>query len=133
MKTKLSILPLAVAVAATPAMAVSYGINLRGHVPTVCKVKADLAAVAIEGNLVDLGSMREFCNAPAGYDVFVDYGAELAGARLMVDGNAVELTDAGTASLASESTPARKDRALAIDLSNVDSANGALSFRIVAR
>lgn len=133
MKTKLTYLSMAAVMAATPAAAATYGIHLQGHVPVACHVNAGQGPVLIDGDLVDLGNLHEFCNAPAGYDVYVDYSPDLAGAKLLVDGSEVLLTDEGSAKFDENAGPARLNRNIALDLSEAQAAGGALSFRIVAR
>ena len=131
---KLATLGLAAAMISAPSAASSYGIELRGHVPVTCHVSSNAAIFAVDGSTADLGVLREFCNNAAGYQLYLDYAPELAGAVVMIGGTSVELGAQGTAALAEESGPAIRTRAVSIDLSKVENpSNLALSFRIVPR
>ena len=132
----LTIGALAIAVA-SPAIAATSAIKLKGHVPVTCNVRASAATATVQGSLVQLGDIRELCNAPAGYDVFVDYSGNFAGTVLLVDGAPVELGKGGSVKFASEDGPALRKRELAIDIASVKGKGrpkgGSVSFRIVAR
>ncbi len=135
MKTKmLSLGAIAVALG-TPAIAATSGIHLKGHVPVTCKVRVGMQAAAINDGVVDLGGVREFCNAPAGYEVFLDYSNNFAGTTLLVDGAPHELSREGSLMFASEDGPALRTRSLALDLGKSKGKinGGSISFRIVAR
>lgn len=135
MKTKMLTLGLVAIALGTPTLAATSGLHLKGHVPVTCKVRAANQAAAIKGDVVDLGGLREFCNAPGGYDVFLDYSRNFAGTTLLVDGTPVELTKEGSVRFAGEDGPALRERSLALDIgkSKGKIRGGAISFRIVTR
>lgn len=117
-----------------PTSASSYGVELRGYVPVSCHITGDAAIIDIADASADLGQVREFCNNAAGYDLYLDYAPELAGAVVLIDGESIALDEDGTASLAAEAGPAIRSRSVQIDLSGVEeSSNLAISFRIVPR
>ena len=131
---KIAAFGLMAAIASTPTSASTFGIDLRGHVPVSCHVTGSAAVVDVADATADLGAVREFCNSAAGYDLFLDYAPQLAGAVVMIDGNAVELGSEGTASIAAEAGPAVRSRDVQIDLSQVeDTSDLTISFRIVPR
>lgn len=135
MKTKmLSLGAIAVALG-TPAIAATSSLHLKGHVPVTCKIRVGTQAAPIKDGLVDLGGVREFCNAPGGYDVFLDYSRNFAGTTLLVDGASHELSKDGSLMFASENGPALRTRSLVLDLGKSKGKinGGAISFRIVAR
>jgi hypothetical protein len=135
MKTKMITLCGIVVALGSPALAATSGIHLKGYVPVTCKVRVANQAAAIKGEIVELGGVREFCNAPGGYDVFLDYSNNFRGTTLLVDGEPVELTKDGSVKFAGEDGPALRERALALDIgkSKGKIMGGAISFRIVAR
>lgn len=131
---KIAALGLVAAMIAVPAAASSYGVELRGNVAVSCHVTGQAAMINVADGAADLGVLREFCNNAAGYNLYLDYAPQLAGAVVTVDGAQVELGREGTAMLAAETGPAMRSRAVQIDLSKVaDASNLAISFRIVPR
>jgi hypothetical protein len=84
---------------------------------------SDLAATG------SLGTLQEFCNNPRGYKLFVDHSPELANSRLVIDGQAVLLSDSGTTLLAETDQPRLAARMLFIELAH-GQPNGTLSFRV---
>lgn len=111
----------------------SFGVGLQGEVGVSCNVRLATAQAPIQGSLVDLGTMNEFCNSTTGYDVFVDYAPQLAGARLLVDGQAVQLTDAGSLRIDGSDVQGLRSRSVQLDLGTSEATAPALSFRISPR
>lgn len=131
---KLAAIGLAAAMISAPSTASSYGVELRGHVPVSCHVTGQSAMIDVADDVADLGVLREFCNNASGYNLYLDYAPQLAGAVVTVDGTSLALGAAGTATLATETGPAMRTRSVQIDLSGVeDASNLAIAFRIVPR
>jgi hypothetical protein len=108
-----------------------YRLTVSGYVPVVCRADLDTSVAPTGGSQVDLGTLHEFCNSANGYRVTVDHSPELAGATLMIDGNAVRLSDAGSTVISSASQPgiaAHKVSLLVAD----GQASGTLSIRVTA-
>jgi hypothetical protein len=78
-------------------------ITLGGTVPQICRIEAETGS----------GTLQEFCNAPGGYDIYVDSGPDAAGAILIIDGQETRLA-ADPARIASSTGPARRTRTLQI-------------------
>ena len=74
------------------AAAPSFTLELIGHVPTICHAEVEAAPGA---GVALAGTMREFCNNSAGYEIYAEHSPELAGAVLVVDGEAVPLSADG--------------------------------------
>lgn len=96
----------------------SFGINLLLQVPVMCNVSAGAAAAGapagpVTPGSVELGAIREYCNAPRGYDLVVHYtpGA-LKGMTLIAGDARVELDGSGTAVVGRSPGPAIKVRNL---------------------
>lgn len=119
--------------AGTNGLAASYGLQLQGTVAVNCNVRVGASQAPVQGALVDLGGMNEFCNSSSGYDVYVDFAPQMANAKLLIDGQPIVLSGSGSLKLAGEAGPALKSRSLQLDLSEAATADGALSFRIVPR
>lgn len=130
----LAALGLVAAMISAPGAASSYGVELRGNVSVSCHVTGQSSVIDASGDVADLGTLREFCNNAAGYNLYLDYAPQLAGAVVTVDGASIALGTEGTAALASEAGPAIRTRSVQIDLSEVeDPSNLAIAFRIVPR
>jgi hypothetical protein len=102
-----------------------HAIGIQGTVPLSCRVSVD-------GELTSGSTavLREFCNNSAGYQVVAEHSAALAGAKLVVDGDAVTLSERST--VVSRSAAARiATRQISLQLPTGAEA-GAISFRIVA-
>ena len=101
-----------------------HAIGIQGTVPLSCRV-------SVEGELASgaTATLREFCNSSAGYQVLADHSPELAGAKLLVDGNVVTLAEGST--IVSRSASARiAARQISLQLpAGADAAS--ISFRIV--
>lgn len=131
---KLIALGLAATMISAPSAASSYGVELRGTVAVSCHVTGQSALIDVSSDIADLGVLREFCNNAAGYNLYLDYAPQLAGAVVTVDGTRIALGSEGTTALAIEAGPAIRTRAVQIELSNVeDKSNLAIAFRIVPR
>lgn len=110
-----------------------YAIEIVGFVPVICRAKVDTALVAPTAGSVSLGTLKEFCNSPAGYRVVADYSPALADAKLVVDGKSIPLAQGGGSVIVSESDRAAVNaRALELELPK-DGQVGSLSFRIEPR
>lgn len=131
---KLAAFGLAAAMIATPGTASTYGVELRGDVAVSCHVTGQTPVVDLADKVADLGVLREFCNNAAGYNLYLDYAPQLAGAVVTVDGASIQLGADGTAVLAAEAGPAVRSRSVQIDLSGASDASIlAIAFRIVPR
>jgi hypothetical protein len=108
-----------------------YSISISGFVPVVCRASVGASVVPSAANTVNLGGLNEFCNSPNGYEVYADYAPGLAAATLLVDGQKVNLSRDGSTRVSKSNTAAIANRSLELDLSKVQNANGAISFRIV--
>lgn len=108
-----------------------YSISISGFVPVVCHASVGANMVPSTNSTVNLGGLTEFCNSPNGYEVFADYAPGLSAATLMVDGQKVNLSNGGSTRISKSNTAAIASRSLELDLSKVQNANGAISFRIV--
>lgn len=119
------------AVAADNATAVSgqTSITLSGYVPVICNTRLSADRVPAQEGSVNLGSLREFCNNPAGYSVHVDFSDNLAGGKLLVDGAEITLTESGTAIVTQSEKAAIITKDIALSLPE-DQQSGSLSFRI---
>ncbi len=103
--TSLAVMPVAAA-------AETYGITLRGHVPVHCVVQHQLVGYGAQsGDDVALGQIREFCNAPQGYELVVSYtpGA-LRGATVTVGDDRIVLDGSGQAVLSRATGPRLRQR-----------------------
>lgn len=108
-----------------------YTLGIRGFVPVICRASVEARHVAPTRGRASLGTLREFCNNPNGYEVWLDHSPGLAGAAMVLDGRRVELSS-GSATLLTRSDHAaiaRKD--LAMDLPS-DGMAGHLTIRVVA-
>jgi type 1 fimbria pilin len=105
----------------------SYTINITGYVPVVCHVSSPDTSV-VSGQSVDLGTLSEFCNNPAGYQVWADYTPTSTSAVLNVSGKKVPLSSSGSTLIDSSSNASINTRQLNLE-------GGAeiksISFRIV--
>lgn len=108
----------------------SFSIGITGHVPVICRASLDATIVAPQPGATSLGNLREFCNSPNGYQVFVDSSPELANATLVVGGREVVLSDSGSTLVSASNAPAIAMNDVVLEAP--DGASGYLSFRIVA-
>ncbi len=96
----------------------SFGINLLLQVPVMCNVSTGAGnSGAVDGTAtpgsVELGAIREYCNAPRGYDLVVHYTpGTLKGMTLIAGDARVELDGSGSAVVGHSPIPAIKVRNL---------------------
>lgn len=109
-----------------------YTISVTGFVPVICRANVETNLVAPKAGVVSLGTLKEFCNSPAGYRVVADYSPALADAKLVVDGKKIALGGAGTVVVSESDRAAITDRNLELQLPT-DGQTGSLSFRIEPR
>ena len=109
-----------------------FTIGLVGYVPVICRANVDATRIAPAAGRTSLGMLKEFCNSPTGYRVIADYSANLANARLIVDGTAVTLGTSGSAVISQSAGAAIANHALALELPK-GGAVGTISFRIEPR
>lgn len=97
------------------AFAASYGFNLRATVAVQCQVSHRATGFgAVSGDAVSLGTFREYCNAPRGYDLVVSYTpGTLQGMRLIAGNDQVVLNGSGQAVLSRAQGPRVRERAIA--------------------
>lgn len=107
-----------------------YSIGIRGLVPVICRATFDAKIITRTAGKVRIGSLNEFCNSPNGYEVYADFSQTLAQATLLVDGNKIKLSSAGTALVSRSNRPSVQHREIFLDLpEGVESGN--ISFRAV--
>jgi hypothetical protein len=104
-------------------------IAISGEVPVICRASMETQLVAPAVGRLRLGTLREFCNNPSGYQVAVDHSPELAGATLLVDGRALELSPSGTTVVSQSDGAAIISREISLSLPE-GAAEGSISFRI---
>jgi hypothetical protein len=113
-----AVLAFAVAVAATasPALAETGTgtLTLSLTVPVLCRVSYSSAGAGESvGEAVNLGQLKEFCNAGSGYNVVVDYSpGSLRGAVLQLGDDRVVLDGSGEAVLSYAAGPRIRTRQL---------------------
>lgn len=102
--------------AANAATSGSNAIDIRGYVPTVCTLQFAPVVIQRRDGEVDLGTMHEFCNSPAGYVVRLNYRpGSLVGARFTTGGSAVTLDGSGSAVLVDAEAAGMAARRLRFD------------------
>lgn len=106
-----------------------FAIGISGFVPVICRAHVGVDSAPVSSGTVSLGSLQEFCNSANGYKVVASYSPSLAGARLLVDGTPVTLSETGSSVVSQSDTAAAATHQLVIELPEGVSA-GALSFRI---
>ncbi|WP_374589576.1 hypothetical protein [Novosphingobium sp.] len=109
-----------------------YTIAISGFVPVICRANVETSVIAPNAGTVSLGTLKEFCNSPAGYRVVADYSPSLANAKLLVDGQEVALDEAGSVTVSQSDQAAIINRAVELQLAQ-DGQTGSLSFRIEPR
>lgn len=119
----------AVAVAPAVDMSSSYTIGIRGFVPVICRVSLDAATAATQPGVQRLGALKEFCNSPNGYRVQANYSANLAQAKLLIDGVPVPLQKDGSVVVSRSNSAAIATHTVELDLGKAVS-GGSISFQI---
>ncbi|HOB12751.1 MAG TPA: hypothetical protein PK680_06110 [Novosphingobium sp.] len=109
-----------------------FTIGVAGHVPVICRARVEASLVAPVAGTVSLGTLKEFCNSPAGYRVVADYSPALASAKLVVDGKEIALGDSGSVVVSESDQAAIAAHAVDLMLAE-DGQTGSLSFRIEPR
>lgn len=109
-----------------------FTIGVSGYVPVICRARVEAAMVAPVEGTVSLGTLREFCNSPNGYQVVADYAPELAQAKLIVDGKPVPLHKDGSTVISQSKTAAISNHTLELQLPK-NGLTGNLHFRIEPR
>ena len=119
----------------SPALAATWDstrINLSVDVPVRCEVKIGGSAIWANSDTLDLGSLQQFCNAPNGYALRLDYTAStLAGATLKVGNTQVTLSGDGSDTLANSASPARFNADLVLSVAQNVNVPGDLRFIII--
>jgi len=120
--------------AAPPASAATgtqivFGVT--GYVPLKCSVDLEAQSVQMQGGLVSLGRLVESCNNSRGYEVYAEVSPGLAGAKLIVDGRSVPLTEASATLVSMSSGPGQKSHEVSLD--GPKGVGGTISFRVMPR
>jgi hypothetical protein len=113
----LGIASIALAFAPTAAFAASSSsYNLHLTVPVHCTVKHQgMGYGAADGTVISLGTFREYCNAPGGYQLVVNYApGSLRGARVFAGGDEIILDGSGQAVLSRTTGPLVRERAISM-------------------
>lgn len=94
------------AAASTQAQANStFGAQITSVVPTICNV-AHRGTVTDLSGAFGLGELTEYCNAPGGFSLYVEYTpGTLVGTELTVDQNTIRLDGSGRASISQHEGP----------------------------
>lgn len=106
-----------------------YTFRIHGFVPVICRATVQNASYAPQAGRIDLGTLDEFCNSPSGYEVWAEHSTSLAGAKLVVDGREVSLSQSGSTLVSQSQTAAMLKRPLALELAD-SGATGSLSIRV---
>lgn len=127
---------IAVVVAATTASSAiatnSMGFRLKAFVPVTCGVQHNPAGAAFTGNVVRLGELREYCNAPGGYQLEVRYSPNtLRGVTLGFGNERVTLDGSGFATIPGAMGPKIQTRALSAEIG--EGGFDAREFQVAAR
>lgn len=112
----------------------SYGIMLSANIPVICVLRHTGTPGAMGDVNVSLGMLREFCNAPRGYDLVVSYTpGSLRGARIMAGTSQIVLDGSGESTVGNSPMPRNRE----IPLSATAGQNGfdtdRLEFRLVPK
>lgn len=107
------------ALALTPVSAfaaTSFGYNLRLTVAVHCTVKHQgVGYGATNGDVVSLGTFREYCNAPTGYRLVVNYApGSLRGAKVFAGSDEIVLDGSGQAVLSQATGPRMRERMISM-------------------
>lgn len=121
--------------AVAPEVALQSGratFEISGVVPVMCRASVDSTSLPLVAGRIEMGSLHEFCNNPAGYTVVADYSRNLAGAQLYVDGRAIELGRQGSTVVSGADGASIATHAVALELPAKAQA-GMISFRVETR
>jgi hypothetical protein len=90
----------------------STGINLRLTVGVSCSVRHQAGGLgAPSGGAISLGTLREYCNSPRGYELLVTYApGSLRGARIIAGDDQVVLDGSCLAVLSRSPGPRIRER-----------------------
>jgi hypothetical protein len=112
----LGLASLSLAMVPTAGFAANYTFNLRLQVPVHCTVKQQaMGQGAALGNTVALGTFREYCNAPGGYQLVVNYApGSLQGARIIAGNDEIVLDGSGQAVLSRATGPKIRERLISM-------------------
>lgn len=91
----------------------SQSLTIGGFVPLVCRSDYTPAISFRPDGIIDLGSVREFCNSGVGYKVVVEYTPTDAPGALILNGTEVALDRSGSTVVAVVEGPAILTRNLA--------------------
>lgn len=113
-KLTLGIASAVLAAAPTTATAATFGFNLSLTVAVNCTVQHQATGLgAVSGGSISLGTFREYCNAPAGYDLVVSYApGSMQGARVIAGNDEIVLNGSGRAVLSRSPGPRVRQRAI---------------------
>ncbi|WP_374523750.1 hypothetical protein [Sphingopyxis sp.] len=117
MKAKIAALTAACGLALTAggAKAESIGYNLQAFVPVACSLRFEAAPSVSADGTARLGMLREYCNAPNGYQILLNYSAgSLRGAVVSVGAESIILDGSGQAIVPGALGPKIQTRDLAI-------------------
>ena len=114
-KFSLGIASVVLVVAPTAAMAATYGFNLSLMVAVNCTVQHQPTGFGIiNGDAVSLGTFREYCNAPSGYDLVINYApGSMEGARVIAGNDEIVLNGSVRAILSRSTGPRIRERTIA--------------------
>ena len=98
------------------ALGVSSTYNLRLIIPVHCTVNHDSTGFgAMNGEALSLGTFREYCNAPSGYQIVVRYApGSLQGARILAGNDEVVLDGSGYSILSQTTGPRIRERLISM-------------------
>lgn len=89
------------------------GFVLRVNVPVRCALKHDGSTAGTAGNVYRLGELKEYCNAPNGYAVVIDYQpGTMRGAVIMVGDERITLDGSGESVVSRATGPRIRSRAI---------------------
>lgn len=112
----------------------STSIRIQAFVPVICHVNLDIGVTAPDDEgVANLGTAREFCNAPRGYRVLVQHAADLEGAALISNGQRIPLSASGETVISDVQHADIRMVSLAADLGEQPERFRSLSIRIEAR
>lgn len=102
-------------------------------VQQTCTVRHTPGLAPASGGGYALGALKEYCNAPGGYDVVVTYApGTMQGATLALGGDVVTLNGTGTAVISHAAGPRIVDRDLVITPGAAGFDTDVLNFEAVA-